>query len=58
MYVIGSQKFNGCTDCMDACDFGAIYLLDNKAQIDQSQCTACGACVKVYPTHAIQVEHA
>ncbi|UCE06805.1 MAG: 4Fe-4S binding protein [bacterium] len=43
---------------MDACDFGAIYLLDNKAQIDQSQCTACGACVKVYPTHAIQVEHA
>ena len=55
MYEIDYQKCNGCANCMEICKSGAIYLLDNKAQIDQSRCTECGACVEVCPNDAIKI---
>ena len=57
MYEIDYQKCNGCAICMEICKSGAIYLLDNKAQIDQSLCTECGACVEVCPNDAITMGH-
>ena len=42
---------------MEICEIGAIYLIDNKAQIDQTRCTECGACLDVCPDNAIMVEH-
>ncbi len=40
---------------MDICDFGAIYLVDEKARIESSLCTECGLCVDVCPHNAIIV---
>ena len=57
MYVIDQKKCNGCASCMEICEIGAIYLIDNKAQIDQIRCTECGACLDVCPVDAIKVEH-
>ena len=55
MIKIDQQKCNGCSACMDACAVGAIYLVDNKANIDESLCTSCGKCIEVCPVQAIQL---
>ena len=55
MYTIDSEKCDGCKKCMDICDFGAIYLVDEKARIESSLCTECGLCVDVCPQNAIIV---
>jgi len=52
---IDQQKCNGCGTCMDACNVGAIYLVDNKTYVDQSLCTSCGNCIEVCPVQAIQL---
>jgi NAD-dependent dihydropyrimidine dehydrogenase PreA subunit len=52
--TIDQKKCDGCAACMDACNVGAIYLVDNKAYIDQSHCTSCGECIEVCPVQAIQ----
>lgn len=56
MIIIDQQNCDGCAACLETCDIGAIYLVDNKAHIDASQCTSCGKCVDVCPAHAIRVE--
>ena len=53
MYIINIEKCTGCAVCMNACSVGAIYLVDNKANIDQFQCKDCGACAQVCPVNAI-----
>lgn len=55
MITIDSQKCDGCAACMNACDVGAIYLVDKKAYVDQSLCTSCGNCIEVCPVQAIQL---
>ena len=57
MYVINSKKCNGCSACLDICETGAIYLLDNIAGIDHALCSSCGACIEVCPVNAISFEH-
>ena len=54
MITIDRQKCNGCAECMDACNIGAIYLVDKKAYIDESRCTSCGNCIEICPVQAIQ----
>jgi len=51
---INQQKCDGCAVCMDACEIGAIYLVDKKAYVDQESCTACEACIEICPVQAIQ----
>ncbi len=53
--TINQEQCNGCGACLDACNAGAIYLVDNKANVDQSLCTSCGNCVEVCPVQAIQL---
>ena len=47
----------GCGDCVAACQFDAIHI--NKetglAEVDESKCTSCGACVKTCPRKLIEL---
>ena len=52
--IINKEECNGCGTCMDACNVGAIYLVDKKAYVDQTLCTLCGSCIEVCPVQAIQ----
>ena len=45
----------GCGVCVKTCPFGAIEIVDEKAQITAA-CTLCGACEKACPVGAIIIE--
>ena len=45
----------GGGDCVDACKFDAIHIVDGVAKVDFDKCVACGACVDVCPRHIIQI---
>ena len=52
--IINKEECSGCGACMKACNVGAIYLVDEKAHVDESLCTLCGNCIEVCPVQAIQ----
>lgn len=43
-----------CKKCEKACEYGAVSVKDNLAEIDYTKCTGCGACAKACPTGAIK----
>jgi len=50
----------GCTygclgfgDCVTACDYDAIHVVDGVAVVDYDKCTGCGACARVCPRNII-----
>ncbi len=43
----------GLGDCMRACSFDAIHMIDGLATVDYEKCTGCGACARVCPRHII-----
>lgn len=47
----------GCGDCVAACRFDAIHIdsITKLAVVDESRCTACGACAKQCPRHLIEL---
>ncbi len=52
----------GCTygclgfgDCVDACDFDAIHILEGAPLVDYEKCTGCGACVRACPRDIIEM---
>lgn len=45
----------GCGICVSHCPFGAIRIVEKKAQINEA-CTLCGACVKSCPFGAIEIK--
>lgn len=45
----------GYGSCVDACNFGAIAVIDGVAVVDREACVACGACVKACPNHLIEL---
>ena len=44
-----------CKLCVKACPFGAITMIQNKAEIDLNKCTLCGACVTACKFGAIEM---
>ncbi|WP_303857333.1 4Fe-4S dicluster domain-containing protein [Aminicella lysinilytica] len=45
----------GVGSCMDACEFGAMKLVDGNIVIDPKKCNGCGACAnaQVCPQHVV-----
>lgn len=53
MYVLSFCK--GCGNCLDACEQGAISMVDEKAYIEHSNCILCGYCRKSCPHSFIRI---
>ena len=45
----------GYGDCVKACAFDAIHVVDGIARVDRDKCTGCGACAAACPNHIIEV---
>ncbi len=53
--IIDPDKCTGCGNCVPACPFGVIELVDDIAQVNEG-CNLCGACLDVCPYDAITLE--
>lgn len=49
------ETCSGCGLCVKACPFGAIEIVEGKAQINDA-CTLCTVCVRVCPHKSITIE--
>lgn len=49
----------GCGDCVEACQFGALSMDPQTGLpvVDESKCTACGACANACPKHIIELRN-
>lgn len=45
----------GFGDCVSACQFDAIHIVNGVALVDQEKCTGCGACTKACPKSIISL---
>jgi len=45
----------GLGDCVAACPFDAIHVIDGLAVVDYEKCTGCGACAKACPRNIISM---
>ena len=52
---LDKETCTGCKLCLSSCPYGAIVMVEGKAQITEA-CTLCGACVGACPVHAIAIE--
>jgi len=43
----------GFSDCVDACEYDAVHIVQGVAVVDYEQCTGCGACARICPRHII-----
>lgn len=41
-------------DCVKACNYDALHMIEGKPVIDYEKCTGCGACVKACPRNLIE----
>jgi len=45
----------GLGNCADACQFGAMKIVDGVAKVDREQCVGCGACVNACPKKLVKL---
>ena len=45
----------GFGDCVAACKYDAMHIIDGKATVDPSMCVGCAACAKACPSHLIEI---
>lgn len=45
----------GLGSCVQACDYGAIDIIDGIAVINEAKCVSCGMCVKACPKQLIEI---
>lgn len=53
---IQTEKCVGCTLCVKSCPFGALVMVDKKAQVKAEMCNLCGACVDICKFKAITLK--
>lgn len=46
---------SGAGDCVKACPFGAIEVVNGVAKVSREKCTACGICVSACPKKLIEI---
>ncbi|PKN83614.1 MAG: electron transfer flavoprotein subunit alpha, partial [Deltaproteobacteria bacterium HGW-Deltaproteobacteria-1] len=51
---VDKDKCIGCGNCVDACPFGALSLVDDMVVVND-KCTGCGACLLACPMHALNL---
>ncbi len=60
-FVAGIQKCAfGCLgfgDCVRACKYDAIHIVNGLAEVDYDTCVGCGACAKACPRNIITIEN-
>ncbi|MDD5018930.1 MAG: electron transfer flavoprotein subunit alpha [Candidatus Omnitrophica bacterium] len=54
--IISKEQCVGCTLCVKACPFGALFMDNKKAVVRAEQCTLCGACVEACKFQAITLK--
>jgi electron transport complex protein RnfB len=45
----------GYGDCVRACKFDALHVIDGLATVDYAKCTGCGACARACPRNIIEM---
>ncbi len=50
-----SRACLGFGDCVEACDYGAISMVNGVAKIDKLKCVGCSVCVRKCPNHLIAI---
>ncbi len=50
---IDKDKCTGCGECSEWCNYGAIKVVNRKAEIDKEKCAGCGECLAVCRFEAI-----
>ena len=45
----------GYGDCHEACEFGAIHVVDGLATVDYTKCVGCGGCARACPRQLIEM---
>lgn len=48
----------GHGDCVGACQYDAIHVIDGLATVDKDKCVACGLCAKACPKNVIMIQPA
>ncbi len=56
--VIDPEGCIGCGECMEACQFDAIFPVDDVFEVDPIRCEGCGLCAHICPTKTIAMEDA
>ena len=52
---IDLDKCTGCGECVTACPFGLLEVVDDKVRLEEG-CTLCGACQEACAFEAITIE--
>ncbi len=52
---IKRKQCAGCGECADRCAAKAIFMVEEKAKIDEEKCMGCGECILICPNSAIDI---
>ena len=55
--VVDRETCSGCRLCISVCPYGAIELVDERAEINEVMCEGCGACASACPSNAIRLKN-